>query len=76
MTPEDLLRLGQAMSAPEDLRIIRPKELAELLDVSAMTLWRWGRDGSIPKKIKIGPNVRGYRRAEIERWLAQRAGGR
>jgi len=61
------------MSEPEGLRIIRTKQLAELLGVSAMTLWRWERGGGMPKKIRLGANTCGYLRTDIDRWLAQRA---
>jgi len=56
-----------------DLRIIRPKHLAELLGVSLMSLWRWERDGAMPKKIRLGPNTRGYLLTDINLWLSQRA---
>lgn len=65
------------MSEPEDLQIIRPKQLAKLLGVSSMTLWRWEQRGDLPKKIPLGPNTRGYRRSDIEAFFgpAGRGGG-
>jgi prophage regulatory protein len=65
---------GAGMSEPEDLRIIRVRELAALLGVSTMTLWRWGQAGNFPAKVRLGANSVGYRRGEVERWLAKRAG--
>ena len=51
-------------------KIIRARKVAELLDVSRVTVWRWERDGRLPKKRRIGPNVVGWDFEEIEAWLA------
>lgn len=48
-------------AAPEDLRIIRRRELAALLGVSPMTIHRWQARGDFPPKIRSGPNVVGWR---------------
>lgn len=53
-----------------DLQIIRPKQLAKLLGISIPTLYRWDNLNQIPiEKIRIGPNVVGYRRSDVEEWL-------
>lgn len=53
-----------------DLQIIRPKQLAKLLGISIPTLYRWDSLNQIPiEKIRIGPNVVGYRRSDVEKWL-------
>jgi len=55
---------------PNSLKIIRPKELCEMLSISIPTLYRWHAEDKFPvKKIKIGPNSVGYRLAEVEKWL-------
>ena len=59
----------------EDLKIIRARELAEQLGVSAMSLWRWSKSSDFPVKIRLGANSVGYRRRDIEAWLAKRAEG-
>ena len=65
------------MNEPEDLRIIRGRRaLAELLGVSGMTVWRWEAPrGDLPARIRLGPHTVGWRRRDIEAWLAKRAGG-
>jgi prophage regulatory protein len=61
------------MSEPSDLRIIRRRELAELLGVSGMTVWRWEAPrGDLPARIRLGPHTVGWRRRDIEAWLAKR----
>ena len=53
-----------------DTRIIRANELSERLGISRTSLWRWERQGRIPKKRDIGPNVSGWLESEIEEWFA------
>jgi prophage regulatory protein len=50
-------------------RILRAAELAERLSISRVTLWRWERDGRIPPKRIVGPNVIGWLEGEIEEWM-------
>ena len=52
--------------------VIRAADLAKMLGVARVTLWRWSRKGHLPLPIKLGPGVTGWRRADIELWLAQR----
>lgn len=50
--------------------IIKPKELAQICNISIATLYRWHREGEIPiKKIKLGPRSVGYRKSDVENWL-------
>jgi predicted DNA-binding transcriptional regulator AlpA len=35
-------------------RLINRKQLRKLLPISAMTIWRWERDGRLPQHITIG----------------------
>ncbi len=52
-------------------RILRTNELAERLGVCRVTLWRWERQGLIPRRRRIGPNTVGWLASEIETWFAQ-----
>lgn len=54
------------------LRILRTNEVAEMLGVSRVTLWRWARRGLLPPKRIIGPNTVGWVEAEILTWLESR----
>jgi predicted DNA-binding transcriptional regulator AlpA len=51
------------------LQLYRPGRLAQLLDVHLSTLWRWQRDGVLPRPVQIGPYVRGWTREQIEHLL-------
>jgi len=53
-----------------DLQIIRPAELCKILKISIPTLYRWNAEGKLPiEKIKFGPNVVGFRRRDVEKWM-------
>lgn len=54
------------------LRILRTNEVAEMLGISRVTLWRWARRGLLPPKRIIGPNTVGWVEAEILTWLESR----
>ncbi|MEO1138127.1 MAG: helix-turn-helix domain-containing protein [Pseudomonadota bacterium] len=49
--------------------LLSPRDVATLLGVSAATLWRRSKDGTLPEPVKIGGLTR-FRRAEIERFIA------
>ncbi len=52
-------------------RIVRSKELCVRLGgISRVNLWRWERQGRIPKKRRIGPNICGWLESEVEDWFA------
>ena len=36
------------------------------------TLWRWEREGSFPGRIRLSNHSVGWRRSDIEAWLATR----
>ena len=53
-------------------RLLRPRELANLLSVSLTTVWRLSRTPGFPRKFMISPNAVGYSEPEVRGWLAQR----
>lgn len=74
LSPADLKEFGMALiseaiaqrdklNVPESY--LAPKEAAELLGVTASTLWRWGKEGYL-KPVKIGRKSR-YRLSEVNR---------
>lgn len=53
-----------------DLQLIRPADLAQLISVHLSTIYRWEKNGKLPiEKIKIGPAAVGYRKVDVEEWL-------
>lgn len=58
---------------PPPQRFYSTDELAAVLGVSQYTVRHWRQQGTGPKAIKVGRHVK-YPVAEVEAWLAQRAG--
>ncbi len=58
--------------AESESKIIRPKELANMLSISISTLYRWESKGELPSKIKLAGNAVGWLRSDIEEWLNNR----
>lgn len=50
-------------------RIISITELSQLLSKSRISLWRYERDGVLPKSIKIQGRTLGWRESAILEWL-------
>ena len=48
---------------------LTPKELADILKVSLVTIWSWDRKG-ITQPLRIG-NQKRYRRSDVEKFMQQ-----
>ena len=61
------------------MRVIRVAQLATtknnpgMLPVSPATVWRWVREGKLPKPFKLSASVTVWNASEIEAFIAQRA---
>jgi len=53
-------------------KIIRPKELANMLSMSISTLYRMQHEDKLPPKVKMGSRAVGWLRSDIEEWLISR----
>ena len=47
-------------------------EVADMIDVSIDTIWRWTRNGSFPAPIKLGARTTRWTLSEIQNWAASR----
>jgi predicted DNA-binding transcriptional regulator AlpA len=62
-------------------RVIRISDLASTpakqgkLPVSPATIWRWVREGKFPKPFKLSESITVWDLAQVEAFIAQRAGG-
>jgi excisionase family DNA binding protein len=52
-------------------RLLTTMEAADYLSVSRRTLTRWLAAGIGPPSIKLPSGARRYRRADLDRWLAE-----
>jgi excisionase family DNA binding protein len=50
-------------------RLLRTRDVAELLDVSSETVLRWHRSGKLPGGRRLGSNVLRFNRGELDEWL-------
>jgi predicted DNA-binding transcriptional regulator AlpA len=53
----------------DELRLITRVQLAEVLTISAATLWRYEQQNDFPPKIILGPSRVAYSQSDIELWL-------
>jgi prophage regulatory protein len=62
---------------PSRDEIYSPRQLTHYTTLSLATLWRMRRRGELPEPIRLSPGRVGWRRSDIDRWLASRdAAGR
>ena len=54
------------------VRVLRQKQVLELLGISHSTLWEWVRKGRFPRPISLGPNTRAWLQSEIDAHLLAR----
>jgi hypothetical protein len=55
----------------DNLTIVRDQKLAEMLDVSLVTLWRMRDD--LPPKVQISKGIKGRRLSDLKVWFEKRA---
>lgn len=56
----------------KSLNILRVSDLAELLNVSRVTIWRMQKRGELPPRKKISNRCVGWTEETIEDWLSSR----
>lgn len=59
--------------ASSETRYVRDTFLASRYDVSRNTIWRWVREGRLPKPERVGPGCTRFDLVAIERLDAQRS---
>lgn len=53
-------------------KILRRKEVLELIGLSYTTQWRLERAGDFPKRVRLGTGSVGWHLDEVEEWLKGR----
>ena len=53
-------------------RLIRRKELIQMVGYSASSIWRRCKDGSFPHPVRLGPSSVAWRLSEVEEWMRSR----
>jgi len=62
-------RLESIGSQPADEMLLTSGELAELLDVTPKTVWRWATQDGLPSVRTVGGHRR-YRWADVREWVS------
>lgn len=53
-------------------RLVAIAEVQSMLGVGKATIYRWIKQADFPRALKLGTQVRRWRRADIEQWVASR----
>jgi len=51
------------------VKVIRRRELLNLIGLSCSTQWRLERAGEFPARVRLGKGSVGWRLAEVEAWV-------
>jgi prophage regulatory protein len=65
----------QRAHADDLIRVVRMKELMELLGAGETTIRRWMLRGDFPKPIRLSVRHVGWLLGDVERWIKERKGG-
>jgi len=57
----------------DPLRMLRAKQVAELLGVHIITIYKWVKKERFPPAVQISPTVKAWRATDVARWLEERA---
>jgi len=52
--------------------LVRFTEVSQMTGLSRSTIWRLEHQGDFPKRLQISPRSIGWKRSEIEGWIAER----
>jgi predicted DNA-binding transcriptional regulator AlpA len=69
-----ILQSNQPPKAPGESKVLRLKQAAHYCGFSTTTLWRLEQtDPAFPRKIKFSSRVCGFRREDLDAYLAKKA---
>jgi predicted DNA-binding transcriptional regulator AlpA len=71
-TNNNITNNSQNNTIPKTDRIIRIKELIDMVGLSRTTIWRMEGYGSFPKRVSLGTNSVGWKLSEINEWLSNK----
>lgn len=52
-------------------KLLTSTQVAELLNVSPDTVFRWKREGRLPKALQLGPRATRWRESDIQKFIEQ-----
>lgn len=63
-------KIGQGQRRTD--RLIRLKELKQIVGYSSTSIWRRCKDGTFPLAVRIGPAAVAWKLSEVEAWMDSR----
>lgn len=51
-------------------RFLRLDEVLHITGLSRATVYRWIREGTFPKQVRLGPNSVAWRQSAIAKWMS------
>jgi prophage regulatory protein len=57
----------------DPLRVLRVDQVARLLSIHPITVWKWSKQGRLPKPIKLGSMTTVWRATDLAKWLESKA---
>ena len=76
LVKETTLRRRSLNEALDALQLLTVTDVCKLLRISKPTLWRLRRSGNFPEPTTVTERIFGWRRWEIDAWLASRPSSR
>lgn len=67
-----LAEFGESQPAIGGSRILRRREVIRRVGYSLVHIYRLEKQGTFPKRVKLGPNSVGWIESEIEAWIRER----
>lgn len=56
------------------LQLLSKKQVCDMLGVAQVTVWRWVRDGHLPKPLQLGPRRIAWRTSDLQAFLTRQEG--
>ena len=53
-------------------KMLRLRQVLEIVPASRATIWRWCRQGNFPRPIKLGSRCTAWREDDVQAWLKER----
>jgi len=60
------------MNSSEFDRLVRMKELKQLIGLSNASIYRYIKNGTFPKQIQLSQNCVAWRMSAIEKWIREK----
>ena len=66
--------MSAVMHNIQNERLLRVKEVSELVGIGKSTVWAWVKEGKFPKPVKLSDRVTVWRESEVQTFISK-AGG-